>query len=56
MASPRKASTAMGISDDDVPDVEIVKKPKRSEGTVVMLDMDTLREPRTATVTSKAAR
>ena len=44
MASPRRANQigVTGISDDDVPDVEVVKKPKRSEGPV-MLDMDTLR-------------
>ena len=42
MTSPRRASRVTGISDDEVPDVEVVKKPKRSEGPV-MLEMDTLR-------------
>ena len=42
MTSPRRAPGVMGMSDDEVPEVEVVKKPKRSEAPV-MLDMDTLR-------------
>ena len=42
MASPRKGREVTGISDDDVPDLEVVKKPKRSESHV-LLEMSTLR-------------
>ena len=42
MTSPRRGPGVTGISDDDVPEVEVVKKPKRAESPV-MLDMGTLR-------------
>ena len=42
MASLRRGQEVTGISDDEVPDLEVVKKPKRSESPV-MLEMSTLR-------------
>ena len=42
MASPRRSTVVAGISDDEVPEVEVVKKPKKAEAPV-LLEMDVLR-------------